>query len=236
MQRLASAIAEAGPDQSVAEFLLARPDQRLMVQRAQAAPRHAYMEIRDNLIGRDCLPIDMLRCKLAFFGATRFDPRSDRWTRITLFQGAPTRHDLSDIGLVVSGDGRMNVSLNELMGALAKAAIGAGWPHGPARDFAEAAACADAPDWAAIVTMLERPAVKISGGSLTNAPAILSMPSAVDMVQAKGQSVTLSHDDFAGLAVGYARARGHIAIKIEANGAVTFAPGDEGPVRPATRS
>ena len=31
----------------------------------------------------------MLRCKLAFFGASRFDPKSDRWTRITLGQGAP---------------------------------------------------------------------------------------------------------------------------------------------------
>ncbi len=129
----------------------------------------------------------------------------------------------------------MNVSLNELMGALAKAAIGAGWPHGPARDFAEAAACTDAPDWAAIVSMLERPAPQISGGLLTNAPAILSMPSAVDMVQATGQRVTLGGDDFAGLAAGYARARGHIAMRKEADGAVTFAPGEEGPVRPATR-
>jgi len=35
----------------------------------------------------------MLRCKLAFFGASKFDPRSDRWTRITLFQGAPLSGD-----------------------------------------------------------------------------------------------------------------------------------------------
>jgi hypothetical protein len=34
-------------------------------------------------------PIDLLRCKLAFFGAMRFDPKSDRWLRITLFQHAP---------------------------------------------------------------------------------------------------------------------------------------------------
>jgi hypothetical protein len=40
------------------------------------------------------LPIDLLRCKLAFFGATRFDPRSDRWVRISLFQGAPYPDDL----------------------------------------------------------------------------------------------------------------------------------------------
>ena len=39
-------------------------------------------------------PIDLLRCKLAFFGATRFDPRSDRWLRISLFQGAPFPEEL----------------------------------------------------------------------------------------------------------------------------------------------
>jgi hypothetical protein len=35
------------------------------------------------------MPIDILRCKLAFFGATRFDPRSDLWVRISLFQNEP---------------------------------------------------------------------------------------------------------------------------------------------------
>lgn len=42
-----------------------------------------------------CLPIDMLRSKLSFFGASKFDPRSDRWTRITMYQGAPL---LDEIG------------------------------------------------------------------------------------------------------------------------------------------
>jgi len=36
----------------------------------------------------------MLRCKLACFGASRFDPRSDRWVRISLFQNAPYPDDL----------------------------------------------------------------------------------------------------------------------------------------------
>jgi len=40
------------------------------------------------------LPIDILRCKLAFFGASRFDPRSDRWVRISLFQGLPYPDEL----------------------------------------------------------------------------------------------------------------------------------------------
>ena len=58
------------------------------MRRAQLAASHPYAEIQDNLIGADMLPIDMMRCKLAFFGADRFDPRSDRWIRISLFQGA----------------------------------------------------------------------------------------------------------------------------------------------------
>ena len=48
-----------------------------------------YSDIRDNLISSSMLPIDMLRCKLSFFGATKFDPRSDRWVRITMYQDAP---------------------------------------------------------------------------------------------------------------------------------------------------
>jgi hypothetical protein len=35
------------------------------------------------------MPIDILRCKLAFFGASRFDPKSDRWVRITMYADAP---------------------------------------------------------------------------------------------------------------------------------------------------
>ena len=56
---------------------------------------HPYGEIRDNLVAADIRPIDLLRCKLAFFGASRFDPRSDRWTRITLYAGAPTADELT---------------------------------------------------------------------------------------------------------------------------------------------
>jgi hypothetical protein len=56
------------------------------VQQIASAP---YGDIRDNLIGAAMRPIDMLRLKLAFFGASRFDPRSDLWLRITLFRDAP---------------------------------------------------------------------------------------------------------------------------------------------------
>ena len=91
-RRLASSAWEAS--ESVAAFLLAEPQWRAVVKRVQLAERAPYGEIRDNLLGRDCLPIDMLRCKLSFFGAIKFDPKSDRWTRITMYQGAPTFAEL----------------------------------------------------------------------------------------------------------------------------------------------
>ncbi len=76
-------------DGDLAGFLRRFPQHRAAVRRVQTVMKHPYAEIRDNLIGKDCRPIDMLRCKLAFFGASGFDPKSDRWTRITLAQGAP---------------------------------------------------------------------------------------------------------------------------------------------------
>ncbi|SNT00067.1 hypothetical protein [Antarctobacter heliothermus] len=75
-------------------FRTTHPQHELALQRVACVARHAYCEIRDNLIADSCLPIDMLRCKLAYFGATKFDPKSDRWTRITLAQGAPLPEDL----------------------------------------------------------------------------------------------------------------------------------------------
>lgn len=81
-------------DALVAEFLLAEPEHRFMVRRAQIQKRFPYAEVRDNLIADDMLPIDLMRCKLAFFGASRFDPRSDKWVRISLFQGEPYPSDM----------------------------------------------------------------------------------------------------------------------------------------------
>lgn len=80
---------------NVAGFLLRHPEHRHIVRRAQIAARFPYAEIRDNTISAALMPIDLLRCKLSFFGATHFDPRSDRWVRINMFQHAPFPHELS---------------------------------------------------------------------------------------------------------------------------------------------
>jgi len=80
--------------QTTAEFLLAHPEHRHTARRVQNLAVRPYAEIQDNLIAADMLPIDILRCKLSFFGATKFDPRSDRWVRICMYQDAPFPHEL----------------------------------------------------------------------------------------------------------------------------------------------
>ena len=82
-------------DAVIAEFLLRHPEHRHTIRRAQMSRVAPYGEIRDNTISETVLPIDMLRAKLSFFGATHFDPRSDRWVRICMFANAPYPEDLS---------------------------------------------------------------------------------------------------------------------------------------------
>ena len=81
---------------SVVEFLLEQPGYKAVIRRVQSMSRTTYGEIRKNLLAADLLPMHLLRCKLSFFGATKFDPRSSRWVRITLFQGAPLIEDIGE--------------------------------------------------------------------------------------------------------------------------------------------
>ena len=79
---------------TVAEFLLNNDDLRHVVRRAFIIEKFPYSEIQDNTIGKNLVPIDMLRLKLSFFGAVKFDPRSDKWLRINMYQGAPLPHEM----------------------------------------------------------------------------------------------------------------------------------------------
>jgi hypothetical protein len=73
----------------ISNFLSENSDLRHVIRRAFIAEKFPYSEIQDNTIGKGIMPIDMLRLKLSFFGALKFDPRSDKWLRICMFQGAP---------------------------------------------------------------------------------------------------------------------------------------------------
>ena len=81
---------------SIAEFLIENDDLRHVVRRAFIIEKFPYSEILDNTIGEKLMPIDMLRLKLSFFGAIKFDPRSDKWLRICMFQGAPLPDELKN--------------------------------------------------------------------------------------------------------------------------------------------
>ena len=81
---------------SVAEFLSDNNQLRHVVRRVFIIEKFPYSEIQDNTISKSIMPIDMLRLKLSFFGALKFDPRSDKWLRICMFQGAPLPNNLKN--------------------------------------------------------------------------------------------------------------------------------------------
>ncbi len=83
-------------DLKINQFLIDNSDLRHVVRRAFIIENFPYSEIQDNTIGENIVPIDMLRLKLSFFGALKFDPRSDKWLRICMFQGAPLPNELKD--------------------------------------------------------------------------------------------------------------------------------------------
>ena len=83
-------------DSTIDRFLAKCPEFRHVVRRAFIVEKFPYSEIQDNTIGKSIVPIDMLRLKLSFFGALKFDPRSDKWLRICMFQGAPLPQQLKN--------------------------------------------------------------------------------------------------------------------------------------------
>ena len=81
---------------TIQKFLINNSDLRHVVRRAFIIEKFPYSEIQDNTIGKSIVPIDMLRLKLSFFGALKFDPRSNKWLRICMFQGAPLPEQLKN--------------------------------------------------------------------------------------------------------------------------------------------
>ncbi len=81
---------------TIDKFLLNNDDLRHIVRRIFVAEKLPYSEIQDNVIGHSLMPIDMLRLKLSFFGVLKFDPKSDKWLRINMFQGAPLPDELKN--------------------------------------------------------------------------------------------------------------------------------------------
>ena len=96
IKRLHDRLIVTNDDLMICKFLSQNTDLRHVVRRAFIIEKFPYSEIQDNTIGKNVIPIDMLRLKLSFFGALKFDPRSDKWLRICMFQGAPLPNELKN--------------------------------------------------------------------------------------------------------------------------------------------
>ena len=96
IKQLYDRLLQSKSDLTIDEFLIDNSNLRHVVRRAFIIEKFPYSEIQDNTIGEKIVPIDMLRLKLSFFGALKFDPRSDKWLRICMFQGAPLPNELKN--------------------------------------------------------------------------------------------------------------------------------------------
>ena len=96
IKKLYDALLVSKNNWTMAKFLANNNNLRHVVRRAFIVEKFPYSEIQDNTIGQEIVPIDMLRLKLSFFGALKFDPRSDKWLRICMFQGAPLPEQLKN--------------------------------------------------------------------------------------------------------------------------------------------
>jgi len=92
---LRDCLTERDDDETMAEFLMLKPEFRQIVRRIQSVANSPYGEIQDNLLDATVRPLDILRFKLAFFGVSKFDPKSDLWTRVNMYQGAPLLDEIS---------------------------------------------------------------------------------------------------------------------------------------------
>ncbi|MDC0216779.1 hypothetical protein OAJ70_01515 [Pelagibacteraceae bacterium] len=95
-QKLHSQIHKENFDLSVAEYLVLNPEFRGIIRRIQSLEQYPFAEVQDNILSKETIPINMLRFKLSFFGANRYDPKSDRWLRVSFFSGAPFLSNLNE--------------------------------------------------------------------------------------------------------------------------------------------
>ena len=95
-------------NETVGKFLLSYPEFRGIIRRIQTLSDYKLGEVKDNILAKNTMPIDMLRFKLSFFGASRYDPKSEKWLRVSFFTGAPFYKELSKQNVDSWGFATMN--------------------------------------------------------------------------------------------------------------------------------
>ena len=108
VQNLHLIIQKEDLDLSVSEYLILKPEFRGIIRRIQSLEQYPFAEVQDNILSKETIPINMLRFKLSFFGANRYDPKSDRWLRVSFFSGAPFLSNLNEQNVDSWGFATMN--------------------------------------------------------------------------------------------------------------------------------
>ena len=136
----------------LSEFLCTHPHLRATARRVWTMGNSVMGEIQANVIAEEFLPIHILRAKLSILGATKFDPRSDRWVRVTFFQNAPLCDEAYEddwLWPIVPKlednpqDETLQVSHNEIIMTCTKAIYGLRKAHTEADLIAQMVACAE---------------------------------------------------------------------------------------------
>ena len=96
VSRLYKKIQKINQNSSLVDFLIKNPKFTTIARRTWTMGNCQMGEIKLNSLAKDFTPIHLLRCKLSILGATKFDPRSDRWVRVTFFQNAPIINAVND--------------------------------------------------------------------------------------------------------------------------------------------
>jgi len=106
-------------DEPVTKYLLENPQYSSIIRRIWTMGACSMGEIQANVLDESFLPMDLLRAKLAMFGATKFDPRSDRWVQVTFYQSAPLLDEIHNgewlfPQLPKSKDDRLNIDRGKI--------------------------------------------------------------------------------------------------------------------------
>ncbi|MFB6184648.1 MAG: hypothetical protein ABEI96_08855 [Haloarculaceae archaeon] len=94
IQRLHADLQDTPATDTVAQFLVAHPEHRAIVERVQTVHDLAYAEVRANPLDADFVPLSFISCLKAIWGIQKAHPKSKGWVRGTFFQGAPLPADL----------------------------------------------------------------------------------------------------------------------------------------------
>ncbi len=94
-QKIQTLVRSDSQIKNVGALTLEYPHFKTVIKRIQTMGECTYGDIQANVNAHNFKPMHLLRCKLAFLGVNKFDPKSHLWVQNTIFQGAPLINEIS---------------------------------------------------------------------------------------------------------------------------------------------